>query len=82
MQYEEYRNIIMSGMVEYVNNGGSTFHIGNTVKEYFFEYDNELLPHDDKEFLTNKAVQAIDKKKPLPDWIRLVRCVRHGRREQ
>ena len=80
MQYEEYRNIIMSGMVEYVNNGGSTFHIGNTVKEYFFEYDNELLPHDDKEFLTNKAVQAIYKKKPLPDGIRLVQCVLHGRR--
>lgn len=69
-------------MVEYVNNGGSTFHIGNAVKEYLFEYDNELLPYDDKEFLTNKAVQAIDKKKPLPDGIRLVRCVWHGRREQ
>lgn len=82
MQYEEYRNIIMSGMVEYVNNGGSTFHIGNAVKEYFFEYDNELLPHDDKEFLTNKAVQAVDKKKPIPDGIRLVRCVWHGRRVQ
>ncbi|GFI47287.1 hypothetical protein IMSAGC019_02611 [Lachnospiraceae bacterium] len=25
MQYEEYKKMIMSGMVEYVNNGGSTF---------------------------------------------------------
>lgn len=82
MQYEEYRNIIMSGMVEYVNNGGSTFHIRNAVKEYFFEYDNELLPHDDKEILSNKAVQAINEHKPLPDGIRLVRCVWHGRRVQ
>lgn len=82
MQYEEYRNIIMSGMVEYVNNGGFTFHTGNAVKEYFFEYDNELLPHDGKEFLTNKSVQAIDKKKPLPDGIRLVQCIWHGRRVQ
>ncbi len=82
MQYEEYRKIIVSGMVEYVNNGGSTFYIGNAVREYFFEYDNELLPHDDKEILSNKAVQAINKKKPLPDGIRLVRCVWYGRREQ
>ena len=53
-------------MVEYVTNGGSTFHIGNAVKEYFFEYENDLLPHDDKEFLTNKAVQEInDHKNPI-----------------
>lgn len=82
MQYEEYRNIIMSGMVEYVNNGGSTFHIGSAVKEYFFEYDNKLLPPNEKEILSNKAVQAIDRKKALPDGIKLVRCVWRGRREQ
>lgn len=80
MKYEEYRNIIMSGMVEYVNNGGSTFHIGNAVKEYFFEYDIEPLPHDKKEILSDKAVQAINEHKPLPDGIRLVRCVWHERR--
>ncbi len=80
MKYEEYRNIIMSGMVEYVNNGGSTFHIGNAVKEYFFEYDNEPVPHDKKENLSNKAVQAINEHKALPDGIRLVRCIWHERR--
>lgn len=80
MKYEEYRNIIMSGMVEYVNNGGSTFHIGNAVKEYFFEYDNESVPHDKKEILSDKAVQAINEHKTLPDGIRLVQCVWHERR--
>lgn len=80
MKYEEYRDIITSGMVEYVNNGGSTFHIGNAVKEYIFEYDNEPVPHDKKENLSNKAVQAINEHKPLPDGIRLVRCIWHERR--
>lgn len=50
MQYEEYRNIIMSGMVEYVNNGGSTFHIGNAVKEYFFEMTMNFYPMTIKNF--------------------------------
>lgn len=80
MKYEEYRKIINSGMVEHVNNGGSTFYIGNVINEYIFEYDNEPVPHDKKEILSDKAAQAINEHKPLPDGIRLVRCVWHERR--
>ena len=80
MKYEEYRSIIISGMVEYVNNGGSTFYIGNALNEYIFEYDNEPVPHEKKETLSNKAVQAINEQKPLPDGIRLVRCIWHERK--
>lgn len=80
MKYEEYKKILDDGMVEYVNKGGSTFYIGNAIKEYFFEYENELLPSDGKKNLSDKAVQAIIVHKPLPEGIRLVRCVWHERK--
>lgn len=80
MRYEEYKKILDDGMVEYVNNGYSTFYIGCAVREYFFEYDNEPVPHDNKKHLSDKAIQCIMQKKPLPDGIRLVRVVLHERK--
>lgn len=81
MKYEEYKNIINSGIVEYVKNGGSTYYMGNALIEYFFEYDKEPIPHDAKNNLSDKAVQAIDAHKPLPEGIRLVKCVLNERRD-
>ena len=80
MQYTEYKKIIDDALVEYVNDGGSTFYIGNARKEYFFEYDNPLLPHDIKKNLSDKAVQCILKNKDLPDGIKLVKVKLHERK--
>lgn len=80
MKYEEYKKILDNGMVEYVNSGHSTFYIGNVIKEYIFDYENELLPSDSKKNLSDKAMQAIIARKPLPEGIRLVRCIWHERK--
>ena len=79
--YDDYKKILNDGMVEYVNNGNSTFYIGSAIKEYFFEYDNKNLPHDSKKHLSDKAIQAIVAQKPLPEGVRLVKCVWHERRD-
>lgn len=80
MKYEEYKKILDNGMVEYINSGRSTFYIGNVIKEYIFDYENELLPSDSKKNLSDKAMQAIIARKPLPEGIRLVRCIWHERK--
>ncbi|WP_281671941.1 hypothetical protein [[Clostridium] scindens] len=81
MKYEEYKPLLDSAMVEYVNNGNSTFYIGNAICEYFFEYSDPLLPYDSKNHLSDKAVQCIIAKKPLPDGITLIRVVLHERKK-
>ena len=81
MRYEEYKPILDRAMVEYVNNGYSTFYIGSAVREYFFDYSDPLLPEDNKEYLSNKAIQCIIAKKPLPDGIVLNRVVLHERKK-
>lgn len=80
MKYEDYKSILDKGMVEYVNNGYSTFYIGNAVREYFFDYSDPLLPHDSKKHLSDKAIQCIMQKKPLPEGIVLSRVVLHERK--
>lgn len=80
MKYEDYKSILDKGMVEYVNNGYSTFYIGNAVREYFFDYSDPLLPHDSKKHLSDKAIQCIMQKKPLPKGIVLSRVVLHERK--
>ena len=67
MKYEEYKPLLDNAMVEYVNNGYSTFYIGSAVREYFFDYSDPLLPEDNKEYLSNKAIQCIIAKKSLTD---------------
>lgn len=81
MKYEEYKPLLDNAMVEYVNNGYSTFYIGSAVREYFFDYLDPLLPYDSKKHLSDKAIQCIIAKKPLPDGIVLNRVVLHERKK-
>lgn len=80
MKYEEYKPLLDRAMVEYVNSGYSTFYIGNAVREYFFDYENEPVAYDTKKNLSDKAIQCIMQKKPLPDGIVLSRVVLHERK--
>lgn len=36
MEYSEYKKILDEGMVEYVNGGGSIYHMSKALKEYIF----------------------------------------------
>lgn len=74
MEYTEYKKIIDDGMVEYINNGNSTFYIGSALKDYVFDFDNPQEPYDHKKNLIDKAIQSILKGKPLPEGIKLVKC--------
>lgn len=80
MEYEEYKRILDKALVDYVNNGGSVYYMGLAITEYFFEYENEPVPIEIREHLSNKAVQAILAKKPLPKGITLVNCILHERK--
>lgn len=81
MKYEEYKPLLDNAMVEYVNNGYSTFYIGSAIREYFFDYLDPMLPYDSKKHLSDKAIQCIIAKKPLPDGIVLNRVVLHERKK-
>ena len=81
MKYEEYKPLLDNALVEYVNNGYSTFYIGCAIWEYFFEYLEPLLPEDNRKRLSDKAIQCIIAKKPLPDGIVLNRVVLHERKK-
>lgn len=80
MEYTEYKPILDDAMVDYVNRGGSTYYIGNVLKEYVFEYENKILPFEEKRKLEDKAVQAILEKKTLPKGIFLRKCKWHERK--
>lgn len=77
MEYSEYKKILDEGMVEYVNGGGSIYHMSKALKEYIFSYDNESMAADHKRHLLDKAVQAILNKEKLPKGIRLEKCILH-----
>lgn len=79
MKYLEYKIILDKAMVDYVNSGGSVFYMGNVVKEYIFDYDNENMTYDTRKRLEDKAIKAIIEKKNLPDGIRLKKCIWHGK---
>ena len=75
MEYAEYKGILNKAMVDYVNGGGSVFHMGSVTKEYIFDYEDTKLPIENKHNLENKAIQAMMKNQPLPKGIRLLSCV-------
>lgn len=77
MEYIEYKKILDEAMIDYVNNGGSVYYIGNVIKEYFFAYEDENIPYDKRCSLDNKAIRAIMDKKALPSGIRLKKCIWH-----
>ena len=82
MEYAEYKSILDAAFTDYINNGGSVFYMADAVKEYFFDYDNGSMPYETKNRLEDKAVKAIVEKKKLPDGVRLVKCIRHGKDRQ
>lgn len=77
MEYTEYKEILDSAMIDYVNSGGSTFYLGSVTKEYVFSYEKENDAADHKKNLSDKAIQAIIKKKKLPEGIKLEKCIWH-----
>lgn len=77
MEHSEYKKILDKAMVDYVNGGGSVYYMGSVTKEYIFSYEEEPIAADHKEYLSNKAIQAILKKEKLPKGIRLEKCIWH-----
>lgn len=77
MEYIECKKILDAAMVDYVNCGGSVYHIRDVVKEYFFVYEDKNMPYDKRCNLDNKAIRAIMNKKTLPLGIRLEKCIWH-----
>ena len=73
--YEDYRKILEAGVQEYLENGGSIDRINTVQREYVFSYDDINIPYDCMEYLTDKAVQAINAKRTLPIGIRLNKCI-------
>ena len=59
MKYEEYKPLLDNAMVEYVNNGYSTFYIGSAVREYFFDYSDPMLPYDSKNIYLTRRYSAL-----------------------
>ena len=82
MEYAEYKSILDAAFTDYINNGESVFYMADAVKEYFFDYDNGSMPYETKNRLEDKAVKAIVEKKKLPDGVRLVKCIWHGKDRQ
>ncbi|MDF2474239.1 MAG: hypothetical protein K0R21_2021 [Anaerocolumna sp.] len=76
MTYKEYKQIISDAIIEYCNNGGSLLNIAlnNTRKEYIYDFDY-FLPEDQKQILIDKAHQAMQKDKDLPEGIRLKKVI-------
>lgn len=81
MEYADYKEILDRAMVDYVNQGGSVFHIDGIIREYTFTYSDENLSADAKERLDNKAVQAIVNKQKLPSGVKLEQCIWYRRDE-
>ena len=82
MEYAEYKSILDAAFTDYINNGGSVFYMADAVKEYFFFFVNGSMPYETKNRLEDKAVKAIVEKKKLPDGVRLVKCIWHGKDRQ
>lgn len=82
MEFEEYDKIIKKALADFVMEGGSVYYIGSATREYFFEYEDKNLSYDGKNRLNDKAIQSIIARKPLPQGIRLIKCVLHGKKVQ
>lgn len=76
MSYIEYKKIISDALREYCNNGGSLLNIAHNKikKEYVYEF-NSVYPEDTKKNLIDKAHQAMQKGKELPEGIRLAKVI-------
>ncbi|MGB8453344.1 MAG: hypothetical protein WCD89_13570 [Anaerocolumna sp.] len=76
MSYSEYKKIISDALREYCNNGGSLLNIAHNKikKEYIYEFD-AAYPEDMKKNLIDKAHQAMQKGKELPDGIQLTKVI-------
>lgn len=78
MEYKEYKEIIDTALLDYINGGGSLYYIGNARQEYIFSYDDKNLSYDDQKYMSEAAAQAIISKKKLPSGVRLEKCILHG----
>ncbi len=76
MSYAEYKKIISDALREYCNNGGSLLNIAlnNIKKEYIYDFD-AAFPEDTKKNLIDKAHQAMQRGKELPEGIRLTKVI-------
>jgi hypothetical protein len=76
MSYGEYKRIISEALKEYCGNGGSLLNIAlnHIRKEYVYEFDTDL-PEDIKSNMIDKAHQAMQKGKELPQGIRLTKVI-------
>ena len=79
MEHLEYQKILDEAMIDYINSGGSVLYMGNVVKEYIFDYDDENMAYEARRYLEDKAIKAIIEKKNLPEGIRLKQCIWHGK---
>lgn len=79
MEHVEYKKILDEAMIDYINSGGSVLYMGNAVKEYVFDYDDENMAYEARRRLEDKAIKAITEKKNLPEGIRLKQCIWHGK---
>lgn len=79
MEHAEYKKILDESMVDYINNGGSVYYMSNVIKEYIFEYEDEIMAYETRRRLEDKAILAMMDKKRLPDGIRLKKCIWHGK---
>ncbi len=76
MSYAEYKKIISEALREYCNSGGSLLNIAlnNIKKEYVYEFE-KVYPEDMKKYLIDKAHQAMQKGRELPEGIRLTKVI-------
>lgn len=76
MSYAEYKKIISDALSEYCSSGGSLLNIAlNYIKkEYVYEFDGDY-PEDTKSYLIDKAHQAMQKGRELPEGIRLTKVI-------
>ncbi len=76
MSYGEYKKIISDALSEYCNDGGSLLNIAlnHIKKEYVYEFDGNF-PEDTKSNLIDKAHQAMQKGRELPEGIRLTKVI-------
>ncbi len=76
MSHAEYEKIISDAVREHCNNGGSLLNIAlnNIKKEYVYEFDY-TYPEDMKKNLIDKAHQAMQNGKELPEGIRLTKVI-------
>lgn len=76
MSYSEYKKIISDAVSDYCKSGGSLLGIAlnHIKKEFVYEFDDNF-PEDMKSTLIDKAHQAMQLGKELPEGIRLSKVI-------